>query len=179
MREDGYIMVSGDDEGTVKLWDLRKGSSIFEFKDNEDYISNFAIKESSNTLLATGADGYLSVFHLRKGILEARSDNLEDELLSVAILKNGEKAVVGTQEGPIAIFDWGWWGDMSDRFPGHPSSISSIVAIDEDTICTSSSDGIIRICSILPNKFLGVIGHHGQYPIEQMKISRDKKYLAR
>jgi hypothetical protein len=69
----------------VKLWDLRKPKPVFEWKDNEDYISSFCIHEEKNTLLATGADGFLSVFHLRKGKLEARSDNMEDELLSCAL----------------------------------------------------------------------------------------------
>jgi len=49
----------------------------------------------------------------------------------------------------------------------------------QDTICTASSDGIIRICSVHPNKLLGVVGTHRHQPIEQIKLSRDKKYLAR
>lgn len=87
------------------------------------------------------------------------SDNEEDELLSVVIIKvnifiiqkydfliiqNGKKAVVGTQEGILTIWSWGDWGDMNDRYPGHPHSIDTMVALDEDTICTGSSDGLIR-----------------------------------
>lgn len=89
------------------------------------------------------------------------SDDMEDELLSLAIIKvqsqcnsecnvllyfikNGKKVAVGTQEGTIDIFSWGDWGDMSDRFPGHPNSIDSMVVIDQDTIFTASSDGLIR-----------------------------------
>lgn len=37
-------------------------------------------------LLCSG-DGTLSVFHMRKAGLESQSDNMEDELLSVAVLK--------------------------------------------------------------------------------------------
>jgi WD40 repeat protein len=178
-REDDHIMASGDDDGTVKLWDLRKREPVFEWKDNEDYISCLAVNESKNMLLATGGDGYLSVFQMRKGVLEARSDNMEDELLSIAMVKNGKKVLIGTQEGTIDIFSWDWWGDLTDRFVGHPSSVSSIVAIDDDTVCTSSSDGIIRICSVQPNKLLGIIGQHARYPVEQLRLSRDKRILAR
>jgi len=129
-------------------------------------------------VLAPSGDGFLSVLHLRKGILEARSDNVEDELLSVAIIKNGKKAVVGTQDGILNIWSWGNWGDISDRFPGHPSSVSTMVGIDDTTICTGSSDGLIRVCSIHPNKLLGVVGEHQDFPVERIKLSRDKKLLG-
>jgi hypothetical protein len=40
-------------------------------------------------------------------------------------------AVLGTQSGVLAIFSWGNWGDMTDRFIGHPQSVESMVKVDE------------------------------------------------
>jgi len=37
-------------------------------------------------------------------------------------------------------------------------------------ILTGSSDGLIRLCSIFPNKLLGVIGSHDDFPVESMKV---------
>lgn len=37
-------------------------------------------------MLVSG-DGYLSVFDMRKGVLEARSDQEEEDLLSIALVK--------------------------------------------------------------------------------------------
>jgi hypothetical protein len=34
--------------------------------------------------------------------------------------------------------------DFCDRILGHPNSIDTIVALNENTICTGSSDGLIR-----------------------------------
>lgn len=98
--------------------------------------------------------------------------------MSLAVIKDGSKVVVGSQDGILNIWDWGDWGDISDRYPGHPQSVSAIVKIDESTICTGSSDGIIRVVSILPNKLLGVIGEHQDFPIEKLKMSHDSKFLA-
>ena len=64
----------------------------------------------------------------------------------------------------LNIFSYGEWEDFSDRFPGHPSSIDAIVKVDEETILTGSSDGIVRVISILPNKMLGIVGEHGHAP---------------
>lgn len=35
-----------------------------------------------------------------------------------------------------------------------------------------------RAVSILPNRFVGVVGEHGEFPIEQIRLSPDKNILA-
>ena len=57
---------------------------------------------------------------------------------------------------------------------GHPSSVDALVAFDEDTVLTGSQDGLIRIISILPNSMLGVVGEHGDFPVEALALSHDR-----
>ncbi|CAG8789782.1 24392_t:CDS:2, partial [Gigaspora rosea] len=108
-------------------------------------------------------DGTLSIYDIRKPNLLAMSDNQDDELLSVTVVKNGRKVITGTQGGVINLFSWGEWGDSNDRFVGHPNSVDTIVKITEDLVCTGSSD---------------VIGDHGDFPIECIRISFDNTFLA-
>ena len=56
-------------------------------KENKDFISDMVSNDSQRNLLATSADGRLSVVDLRKRKLEEQSDCNESELLSVAIMK--------------------------------------------------------------------------------------------
>lgn len=35
-----------------------------------------------------------------------------------------------------------------------------------------------RVVSILPNKVLGVLGEHGEYPIERIRLSGDGRYIG-
>ena len=70
-------------------------------------------------------------------------------------MKRGRKVVCGSQEGVLDIFDFKDIEDISDRFPGHPASVDALLPLDEDIVLTGSSDGLIRIISILPNKMLG------------------------
>ena len=39
---------------------------------------------------------------------------------------------------------------------------------------TGSQDGLIRIISILPNSMLGVVGEHGDFPVETLALSHDR-----
>ena len=48
------------------------------------------------------------------------------------------------------------------------------MAFDEDTVLTGSQDGLIRIISILPNSMLGVVGEHGDFPVETLALSHDR-----
>lgn len=81
-------IASGDDSGVVKLWDLRKQSLALHFHENSDFIADLLYTaHSGNTLVAGSGDGCLSVFDLRVGRLLARSDHLDDELLSLALVK--------------------------------------------------------------------------------------------
>ena len=61
---------------------------------------------------------------------------------------------------------------------GDPSSVDALVKYDADTVITGSSDGIIRIVNILPNRMLGVLGGSEDLPIERLALSHDRSRLA-
>ena len=164
------------------------------WKVHEDYVSGMEDGEDGNTLLVASADGTLSVYDLRmagqqqqqsnnnhknnNGLIR-QSDNQDDELLSIKLMKNGKKVVCGTTEGVLSVFSYGTWGDVSDRFPGHPSSIDTLVKVDEDTLLTGSSDGLIRVVSIHPDKFIGVLGdNHEGFPIEKLQFNANRNYVG-
>jgi WD40 repeat protein len=194
------LLATGDDAGGVRVWDERicgqqssktHGSDkrphgcVLSWQENEDYISGLEHSDDGNTLLATSADGRLSVFDLRMARANNNekafrlSDPQDDELLSLKIMKNGRKVVCGTQEGVLSVFSWGTWGDCSDRFPGHPSSIDALLKVDEDTLLTGSSDGWIRVVQIHPDKFLGVLGEdHGGFPIEKLDFNSNRDVVG-
>lgn len=132
----------------------------------------------SNQLLAASGDGTLSICNLRRNRIDSKTEFAEDELLSVVVCKNGQKVICGSQDGILLLYTWGAMADCSDRFVGHPNSVDALLKVDEDTLLTGSSDGIIRIVSILPNKMIGVIGEHADFPVERLAFSHDRHTLG-
>ncbi|XP_070552585.1 WD repeat-containing protein 55-like isoform X2 [Ptychodera flava] len=171
------ILATGDDDGQLKVWDLRKDKAIMEMKESEDFISDMVIDNDKKILLATSGDGTLSAFNIRRRRFDLQSENMNSEMLSMSVCKRGRKVVCGTGDGIMNIFNWSEWGNISDRFPGHPLSIDCMVPITEDVLCTGSLDGIIRAVHVLPNRFLGVIGEHEDNPIESLAVSNDGSLL--
>jgi WD40 repeat protein len=205
------LLATGDDRGGIRIWDERLCGSgntrpVLQWNNQEDYISgieyfpqgNGKSGDGNNILLATSADGSLGVYDLRmnKGAIAdttRQSDHLDDELLSLCVLKLGKKVVCGTQTGALSIFSWGTWGDISDRFPGHPCSVETLLKIDEDTLLTGSSDGLIRVVQIHPDKFLGVLNDgdtsgshnsdsdykgHGGNPVEKLAFNANRDVVG-
>ena len=207
----GRLLVTGDDEGVVRVWDERmcggggggkisaaassaagntppKGC-VLSWSEQKDYISGFDAHKDGTTLLASSADCTLGVYDIRKSAVNNTanpnkapaprlSDDQEDELLSVCTIKHGRKVVCGSDQGVLSIWSWGTWGDVSDRFPGHPNSIDALLKVDEDTLLTGSGDGLIRIVSIQPDKLLGVLGVHNGFPVEALRYSSNREYVA-
>lgn len=79
------LLVSGDDDGGIRVWDARqvRPTGLFRWEEHEDFVADFYPYERKNALVSAGGDGMLGVWDLRKGKLNAMSDNVEDELLSV------------------------------------------------------------------------------------------------
>lgn len=50
---DENVIATGDDEGTLKVWDMRKSTSFMSLKPHEDYISDIAADPEKRTLLAS------------------------------------------------------------------------------------------------------------------------------
>ena len=124
-----------------------RNAAALSFRENEDYISSMLYTEArkGHTLAVGSGDGHLSVFDLRAGRLWARSDQQDDELLCMCLLKGGKKLLCGTEGGPVGIFSWGDFGDVSDRLLGHPSSVDAMTPHSDDHVITGSADGFIYL----------------------------------
>lgn len=176
-----WLLTTGDDEGVIKLWDPRQKEAVRTYTHHFDYISDFLWLEDKKQLVATSADGTLSVMDVRskKPKPFIQSEDQEDELLSIVAIKGNSKAIVGTQLGILSVFNRNsGWGDCVDRIPGHPLSIDTLCNLPADlpeidttsTVLTGSSDGYVRAVQILPTKLLGVVADHGNWPVERIAV---------
>ena len=52
-------------------------------------------------------------------------------------------SAIGPPQGVLFTYIWGLWEDCSDRFPGHPESIETIVVVDEVLAADNDAD---RLC---------------------------------
>ncbi|KAJ8266118.1 hypothetical protein GJAV_G00126130 [Gymnothorax javanicus] len=171
-------LATGDDGGTLKVWDMRKGTAFMDLKHHEDYISGIAVDQAKKILLTSSGDGTMGVFNIKRRRFDLLSEFQSGDLTSVAIMKHGRKVICGSSEGTIYIFNWNGFGATSDRFAVRAESVDCIVPITDNVLCAASMDGVIRAINILPNRVLGSVGQHVGEPVEQIARSRDARFLA-
>lgn len=90
--------------------------------------------------------------------LYALSDELDEDLTSVCLIKNDQFVACSTSEGAILFFKWDHFGDFKDRMIGHPNSIDTMIKYDENTLITGAEDGFVRAVSIYPNDIVATLG---------------------
>ena len=83
--ENDHVIATGDDDGIIKIWDLRQAQNgkqhacVMTLNEHEGSISDFTYHEGAKMLLSVANDGMLGVFDLRKSKLYAMSDSFEED----------------------------------------------------------------------------------------------------
>ncbi|KAK7077269.1 WD domain repeat-containing protein 55 [Halocaridina rubra] len=173
---DSNICATGDDDGTVKLWDLRKKKSIFNFKCGEQTV--YGLLGDKKYLAASLCDGSLAGFNIRAKRLEAQSEMYNSELTSMALVRDNSRLVVGSGDGCMYIFNWGEFGFHIDRFAGHPGQINCSIPIGDRMLITGCEDGNIRAVHMYAHRYVGVVGQHKRFGVENMSVSFDADFLV-
>lgn len=162
---------------------------MFSFKEQIEEISDLEYNPDFSYLLATSIDGTLGVYDIRKTEkykLYALSDNIEDEMYCIKLVKNGKKVACGTSEGAIVLFNWDWFGDYKDRIMGHPGSVNCIEKYDENILISGCEDGGIRFVSVYPKYVHSIISDKNTTSLANssfrdincVSLSHDKQYLS-
>lgn len=174
---DENLFCTGDDGGTVKLWDIRTKDAVFALKEVEDFVSQMLTNESKKLLLVTSGDGYLTTINIGSRKLFVQSEPYEEELHCMGTFRGNSKLVVGTSKGRLYTFNWGQFGYHCDMYPGINTPISEMIPITDRICCVAGEEGIIRACHIAPFRNLGIVGQHNM-PIESLDVSNCGELIA-
>ncbi|EKX39934.1 hypothetical protein GUITHDRAFT_46163, partial [Guillardia theta CCMP2712] len=112
-------------------------------------------------LVVACGDGTLAVVNHEKGKQEASVQTSQDgDVVSLALVKDGERLLTGHPNGVIGVWKWGEWEEPVDYIKMHLESVNAMVPLDSDTILTASDEGLVRLLNVHPNKLKAVIGSH-------------------
>ncbi|XP_037902837.1 WD repeat-containing protein 55 homolog [Hermetia illucens] len=174
---DENLFATGDDSGTVKLWDSRTETPVFALKEVEDYISAILTNDAKKLLLFTSGDGYLTTINMGSRKLYVQSEPYEEELTCMNLFRNDSKVIIGTSKGRFYSFNWGEFGYHSDMFPGMKAPIGVMVPLTDRIGCVSGEDGVLRAAHIAPFRNLGIVGQHS-LSVESLDINHSGEYIA-
>lgn len=174
-----HLFVSGDDDGTVKLWDTRDNSTnpVLSLKEVDDYITCILTNDAKRVILATSGDGFLTALNIAARKLETQSEPYDEELTCMGLFRNDSKLVVGTSKGRLYSFNWNEFGYHSNMYPGPKTPMSIMVPVTDRVAVVAGEEGVIRAMHCVPGRNLGVVGQHS-LAIDAMDINHDGEYIV-
>ncbi|OWR44900.1 putative WD-repeat protein [Danaus plexippus plexippus] len=170
-------IVSGDDNGTVKLWDMRKQDAVFSIKVGEEHVSDMITNDAQKYLVCSGGDGVLTTIDLKGSKIYTTSEQYDAELTCMGLFRTDTKLLVGSSIGKFYLFNWKEFGYHSDEYIGQKHSIQCMIPITQNIVVSSGEDGTLRAAHMFPQRQLGVVGQHS-LPVECLDISHDGQYIA-
>lgn len=155
------VLASGSEDGVIQIWDKRVESPLIAtISECNEQIMDLCSTNENGYLLATSSDK-LAVFDMRnpKSKLHAMSDEMEDDLLCLGLFKNESRIICGTNDGPLAVFHFGDFGDMKERITGTclESSTNCLDKLSEDLLLVGNDDGRVGVVTLEPNMLCGVL----------------------
>ncbi|CAG9862969.1 unnamed protein product [Phyllotreta striolata] len=176
---DENLFATGDDDGTIKLWDLREKSDkqIYKTRKNEDYISDLVTNDSKKYLVGSSGDGSIISINLEQRCVHMQSEEYDEELTSMGIFRSETKLVASSSKGRLFVYNWDEFGLHSDIFPGPKTSINALMPITENIVVTACEDGNLRASHLFPHRHLGIVGQHNM-PVENVDICNSGQFLA-
>ncbi|ESN96865.1 hypothetical protein HELRODRAFT_178665 [Helobdella robusta] len=155
-RRGPKYLCSGSDDGTVRIWDSRRKTSILTFQ-NTFQVTSVCFSDTSEQVISGGIDNDLKVWDLRKndvvysmkGHMDTGNQHtFEKNLLRVSWSPDGTKIAAGSGDRMVYIWDTTTIRILY-KFPGHGRSVNEVDFHPfEPIICSGSSDKQIYLGEI-------------------------------
>jgi len=184
---DGRLMVTGGEDGTVKLWRNEKPSyQLVETLPSETgMVTAVTFSPSRQLLAATSWDGFATLWNTESGLRKSQLKTSIHPALCLAFSPDGRYLAVGggshtadAREG----FDIEIWDLAAHRrkttLEGHHSDVNSIVfSSDGHLLVSGSKDQTVRIWDTDTGRTIRVLRHHRR-PVTAVAFSPDYAILA-
>ncbi|KAG2383669.1 hypothetical protein C9374_004340 [Naegleria lovaniensis] len=173
-------IATGDDEGCVRIWDIRQRKAIKAYTEHGDYISCFDYAPETGLLYSASADGCISVVDMKKSKPSglAVTEGLNDDLVSLTTMQSGQLLYAAGASGVIYEFDTDKLFQPKRNIKSLSTSISSMIQVRDGMLTYATDDGVIYSLDTKKSKLSNRLTDQTNEPIIDMSISRDAKYLA-
>ena len=140
--------------GEIKLWDIKTGKNIRDFKGHTDKISSLAITSNGKYAFSASWDGTLIQWDIKTGKNIKTFKGHRGYVLSVAIAPNGKYILSGGYDRTLRLWDIKTAKNIR-IFKGHVDFVESVsITKDSKYALSGSWDGTLKLWNIKTGKEL-------------------------
>ncbi|KAB5512729.1 hypothetical protein DKX38_029757 [Salix brachista] len=98
------LVVSGSDDGTSKLWDLRQKGAIQTFPDKYQ-VTAVSFSDASDKIFTGGIDNDVKVWDIRKGEVTMTLEGHQDMITGMQLSHDGSYLLTNGMDNKLSIWD--------------------------------------------------------------------------
>ncbi|KAI5951026.1 PWP2 [Candida jiufengensis] len=147
---DGSRLVTGSDDGKIKIWDVASGFCLMTFTEHTSAVTQVQFAKKGQVLFSSSLDGTIRAYDLiRFRNFKTFTAASRIQFNCLAVDPSGEIIVGGSQDS-FEIYVWSvQTGQLLDSLTGHEGPISCLTFGQENSILASASwDKTIRVWNI-------------------------------
>ncbi|WP_009545255.1 WD40 repeat domain-containing protein [Crocosphaera subtropica] len=149
MHPNGFLVASGDDEGTVSFWNLRDKTVVSKFTAHSQTISGLAITPDQKTLITASHDSTIKIWDLASGNLLDTWRGHKGKIQSIALSPNGKLLASASLDG-VRLWNVET-GRLLRHFKDHADWVN-VVAFSPDGqyLASGGFDKVVNLWEISP-----------------------------
>ncbi|KAG8866214.1 hypothetical protein FRB98_005006, partial [Tulasnella sp. 332] len=178
---DGKTVVSGTDDGTIRLLDRKTGVMRYEILEGHTSgVTCLAISPDGKTVASGSRDKTVRLWDLGTG--KARGPALEGHtsyMHCLAISPDGKTVASGSSDKTVRLWDLGTGKARGPALEGHTDHVFCLaISPDGKTVASGSSDKTVRLWDLGTGKARGPALEGHTYDVSCLVISTDGKTVA-
>ena len=157
LTADGRRAVSGGDDGTLRVWNLKTGEVERTLTSHADRVRAVAVTATGRWAVSGGDDG-LRLWNLEKGEEERTLTGHVGSVHAVAVTPNGRRAVSGGDDG---LRVWNLETDEMEWVTDQAAWVNTVVVTADGRQALSGGlDGILRLWNLDTGKVERTLAGH-------------------
>ncbi|THU80681.1 WD40 repeat-like protein [Dendrothele bispora CBS 962.96] len=145
---DGQKLVSGDNDGNIKLWDLVSGKEVdISIEGHDGQVNSVAFSADGTRVVSGSDDKTIRLWDTATGAQIGNPLHGHDHWIrSVAFSADGTRIVSGSSDSTIRLWDTTTEAQIGHPFQGHEDYVNSVAfSVDGTRIVSGSRDKTIRL----------------------------------
>lgn len=136
-------LLAGSVDGTVRRFDVRKGSIVTDLVHHP--VTNVNVSKDERYIVASCMDGCNRLLDIKSGQLlgSYRGHTHSYSKVEAGFSPDESKIIGSSEDGNIFVWDM-LHGNVVEKFQGHSAAVTSL-SVTESVLATSSVDGLVNI----------------------------------
>ncbi|WP_249268059.1 WD40 repeat domain-containing protein [Microcystis aeruginosa FBCC-A68] len=173
---DGKTLVSGSDDGTIKLWNVETGKEIRTLKGHDGYVSSVNFSPDGKTLVS-GSLQTIKLWNVETGEEILTLKGHDNGVNSVNFSPDGKTLVSGSNDETIKLWNVKT-GQKIRTLKGHDNWVNSVnFSPDGKTLVSGSNDKTIKLWNVKTGEEILTLKGHDSY-VQSVNFSPDGKTLV-